>query len=327
MEAVIDVQGLQRVFRSPIGPLGRHVREVRALAGVTFTVARGELLGFLGPNGAGKTTITKILATILLPTDGTARVLGFDVVTEAHQVRPHIGIVFGGERGLYWRLSGRGNMEYFAALYHVPPNVTHQRIPKLLEMVGLADRAPERVENYSRGMRQRLHIARALIHDPAVLIMDEPTIGLDPSAAREIRQIVRDLSAAGKTIFLTSHYTHEIDELCHRVAVLHRGRILRCETPRSLKSAVRDLEVVEIEIFGTPETVVARLRGLPAVQAVVVQPREHAQVVQVQAGEGSAALPGIMACLEGIRVGKILTREPTLEDAYLRLVGSDGYVV
>ncbi len=327
MDTIIEVQDLQRVYQSPMGALGRRVREVRALEGVTFAVGRGELFGLLGPNGAGKTTLTKILATILLPTAGRARVLGFDVATQARQVRPHIGIIFGGERGLYWRLSGRGNMEYFAALYHVPPNVARQRIPELLQLVGLADRAAERVENYSRGMRQRLHIARALIHDPAVLIMDEPTIGLDPSAAREIRRIIRELSAAGKTLFLTSHYMHEADELCHRVAVLHRGRILMCDTPRSLKSAVRELEVIEIEVFGTPDAAVARLRELPAVRAVVIQQREQAQIVQVQAEEGSAALPRIMACLDGLRVGKILTREPTLEDAYLRLVGSEGYIV
>lgn len=327
MAAEIEVTDLRRIYRSPTGPLGRRVREICALDGVTFEVQGGELFGLLGPNAAGKTTLTKILATILLPTSGTARIRGFDVAAQAERCRPFIGIVFGGERGLYGRLSGRSNLEYFAALYHVDPRVARRRIPELLQVVGLTDRADERVENYSRGMRQRLHIARALVHDPAVVIMDEPTIGLDPAAARELRRIIKSLCLQGKTVFLTTHYMYEADELCRRVAVVHRGKILICDTPSALKNIVRDLEVVEIELFGAPDEVIARIRALPSVKAAVVQRQDHAQILQIQSQTGSAIIPQLLLCLNGVHVGKILTRQPTLEDAYLKLVGSEGYVV
>ncbi len=326
-DATIEVQDLRRIYRSPVGALGYRVREIKAVDGVSFSVIPGELFGLLGPNGAGKTTLTRVLATILLPTSGTARILGYDVARDASSCRPLIGIVFGGERGLYWRLSGQGNMEYFAALYHVSPNTARRRIPELLQLVGLADRAAERVENFSRGMRQRLHLARALIHDPKVLILDEPTIGLDPVAARELRRVIRALREKGKTIFLTTHYMFEADELCDRVAILHRGKILLCDAPSAMKSAVRDLEVVEIEVFDAPDEAMTRLRALPAVRAVVTVQRMHTQLVQVQSPEGSAIVPQLLTCLAGMRLGKVITREPTLEDAYLRLVGPDGYAV
>jgi ABC-2 type transport system ATP-binding protein len=192
---VIEVQGLKRIYQAKIGILRRKVKEVLAVDGIDFSVAQGELFGLLGPNGAGKTTTIKLLTTLLIPTAGQARVLGFDVVQEADQIRPRIGFIFGGERGLYWRLSGYDNLVYFANLYHVPPDVQKRRIPELLELVGLSGREDEKVQGYSRGMKQRLHIARTLLHDPQVLFLDEPTMGLDPVGARELRDAIRILQA------------------------------------------------------------------------------------------------------------------------------------
>lgn len=199
--AIIATQNLKRVFNTTTGVIHRKKKEIIALDGVDLTIEKGELFGVLGPNGAGKTTLTRILATILLPTSGSAQVFGLDVEKKAKEIRPRIGIVFGGERGLYWRLSGRDNLQYFADLYRMPPEVTKKRIPELLELVGMTDRANERIEGYSRGMKQRLHIARGLLHDPELLFLDEPTIGLDPIAARDLRQVIHDLRIAGKTIF------------------------------------------------------------------------------------------------------------------------------
>lgn len=320
---VIYTENLVRVYKTTTGSLRRNKKEIPALDGVNLAVQRGELFGLLGPNGAGKTTLTRILSTVLLPTSGMAQVLGLDVIKNAKEIRPRIGIVFGGDRGLYWRLSGRDNLEYFATLYSIPPATARQRIPELLEMVGLSERANERVEGYSRGMKQRLHIARGLIHDPELLFLDEPTIGLDPVAAREQRKVISDLKNAGKTIFLTSHYMFEIDALCDRVAILHKGRIISMDTPSSLKKLVADLEVVEMECFGVTPTILDNLRKHPAVVAVNVQSHEQIQVLQIQAPVGTELVPEFLKILNDVQVRKIVTRQPTLEDAYVKLVGQE----
>jgi ABC-2 type transport system ATP-binding protein len=233
-------------------------------------------------------------------------------------------LVFGGERGLYWRLSGRDNLQYFADIYKVPPEVSKRHIPELLEMVGLTDRANERIEGYSRGMKQRLHIARGLIHDPELLFLDEPTIGLDPLAARDLRELIRGLNKAGKTIFLTSHYMFEIDALCDRVAIMSKGKILVLDTPSALKKNVANLEVVEIECFGIPDRLIAKLRAHPSVQAVNIEPLDQSQLVQIQAPAGAELVKEFLGILEGVQVHKVVTRLPTLEDAYVRLVGEES---
>ncbi|GAB3863487.1 ABC transporter ATP-binding protein [Dactylosporangium cerinum] len=229
---VIDVSDLGRTFRSRSG-LRRTEKVVEAVRGISFQVERGELFGLLGPNGAGKTTTIKMLITLLLPTSGRIEVLGHDVVARPREVRRRVGYVFGGDRGLYERLSGLDNLRYFAELYAVPAREQRARIGELLELVGLTGRERERVEGYSRGMRQRLHIARGLLHRPEVLFLDEPSIGIDPVGARELRQTVKALIEQGTTVLLTTHYMFEADELCDRIAVLAGGRIVAEGTPSS----------------------------------------------------------------------------------------------
>ncbi len=317
----IQVNHLRRVFRATLGVVKRSIKEVVAVEDISFEVQPGELFGLLGPNGAGKTTTVKMLTTLLIPTSGAAQVLGYDVVKQAEAIRPRIGFIFGGERGLYWRLSAIDNLRYFASLYQLDPDVTKQRIPYLLELVGLADRGREKVEGYSRGMKQRLHIARTLLHDPELLFLDEPSIGLDPVAAREMRRIVRDLQSEKKTILLTTHYMYEADTLCQRIAVINQGRIIALDTPQGLKQHVQDLSVIEIEVFGVPDKTLNRVRTLPFVAAVSVEDRDQKQALLVQSPRGSEAVPDLMAALNDVRVGRVVVREPTLEDAYVRLVG------
>ncbi len=321
---VIHTEKLSRIYQTTTGVFRRSRKDIIALDQVDLDIQPGELFGMLGPNGAGKTTITRILSTVLLPTSGTAQVLGLDVVREAKEIRPHIGIVFGGDRGLYWRLSGRDNLEYFATLYNMPPEKARQRIQELLELVGLHERANERVEGYSRGMKQRLHIARGLLHDPQVIFLDEPTVGLDPVAAREQRKLIGNLKSAGKTIFLTSHYMFEIDALCDRVAIMNKGRILIEDTPSSLKKLVADLEVVEIECFGVTDASIDRLRQHPGVLNVHVEALDQTQMLQVQAPSGSQLVQEFLKLLDNVQVKNVITRLPTLEDAYVKLVGQDA---
>jgi len=320
----IEVEHLRRVYRAQLGVIKRSVKEVVAVEDVAFQVARGELFGLLGPNGAGKTTTVKMLTTLLIPSGGRAMVMGHDVVKEARAVQKRIGFIFGGERGLYWRLSGIDNLRYFASLYHVDPDVARKRIPFLLDLVGLHDRGNEKVGGYSRGMKQRLHVARTLLHDPEVLFLDEPTIGLDPVGARDFRLVIRNLQSENKTILLTTHYMFEADALCQRVAVINQGRIIALDTPEALKRYVSDLSVIEVELFGVAATVIAQIEALPFVEAVTIEDRDQKQALLIQSPRGAEAVPDIMSRLNGYHVGKVVVREPTLEDAYVRLVGGQA---
>jgi len=317
----IEIRNLRRVYKSTEGIIKRKVKEVIAVEDVSFDIGNGELFGLLGPNGAGKTTTVKMLTTLLIPTSGKATILGLDIVRDAEKVRPRIGFIFGGERGLYGRLSGLDNLRYFSSLYYVDSQVSRKRIPELIDLVGLEGREKEKVEGYSRGMRQRLHIARALLHDPEVLFLDEPTMGLDPIGARELRIAVKNLQSEKKTILLTTHYMFEADALCQRIAVINKGRIVALDTPDKLKENVQDLSVVEIEVFGMPPEYMEKIKNLNFVANVAVENRDQRQVLQVQTPHGPEAIPILMENLNGLRLGKVITREPTLEDAYVRLVG------
>lgn len=320
MSAIV-ITHLRRVYRATIGVIRRSIKEVVAVDDISFEIGEGELFGLLGPNGAGKTTTVKVLATLLIPNSGSVSILGYDIVKDANEVRKRIGFIFGGERGLYWRLSGIDNLRYFASLYHVDPDVAKKRIPYLLELVGLKDRGNERAEGYSRGMKQRLHVARTLLHDPGILFLDEPTIGLDPVGAREFRQVILDLQSENKTILLTTHYMFEADSLCQRIAVIDQGRIVALDTPVGLKKHVSDLSVIEVEIYGAPQQVIDGLRALSFVDALSVEERDQRQMLLVQTPRGAEAVPDVMSALNGQRIGRVIVREPTLEDAYVRLVG------
>jgi ABC-2 type transport system ATP-binding protein len=319
-DTAIETHELRRRYRSRKGFLFQEVVDTEALSGVDLTVQRGELFGLVGPNGAGKTTLTKILATLLHPSDGWARVLGFDVAREAHSIRPRIGLVLGGERGLYNRVSARENLRYFAELYGVPPAVRARRIDEVLGQFGLGDAGDRRVEEFSRGMKQKLHLARGLLHEPELLFLDEPTIGLDPKSARDLRKRIRTLSASGVTIFLTTHYMFEAEELCHRVAVLSRGRIVARDTVEGLRRLVGGDRTIEVEALGFEEEEIGRLKALPGVSKVVVEeygPRERA-TLRVRPGGLTPAEVG--QTLPNHPELSIRERRTSLEDVYLDLV-------
>jgi ABC-2 type transport system ATP-binding protein len=322
MPPVVEAIDLRRTYKTTTGTIRRRSLEVEAVRGVSFEIGEGELFGLLGPNGAGKTTTIKMLITLLIPTSGSARVLGHDVVSDARWVRKHIGYVFGGDRGLYERLSALDNLRYFAELYGVDPGRQKARIAELLELVGLTGREKERVEGFSRGMRQRLHIARGLLHDPPVVFLDEPTIGVDPVGARELRSTIASLVETGKTVLLTTHYMFEADALCDRIAVIAKGQIVGEGTPRELKAQVADGSVVEIEVYGVADERVERMRGLDGVRTVSVEDRDQAQLLVVQTVPGVELTHALLGHLDGTNVGRVTSREPTLEDAYVTLVES-----
>ena len=322
--SAIEVRDLRKKYVTHRGTFRRTRTENIALGGIDLTIRPGELFGLLGPNGAGKTTTVKILTTLLLPDSGSASVLGLDVMRQTSAVRRRIGFVFGGERGLYWRLSGLDNLRYFADLYGIPPDVSRRRIADLLEKLGLAGRERDKVEQYSRGMKQRLHLARGLLNDPEVLFLDEPTIGLDPVGARELRTLIRGLADAGKTIFLTTHYMFEADAICDRIAVIKKGSIVAQGTPASIKALVDEVGVVEFEAVGVPDERLQALRKLGGVSSVSVAEDELSQRITVRCARPADVMTQLGIIFEGVELRRINSRDPTLEDAYVQLIGDES---
>lgn len=324
MTSAITVTDLRRTYTLVDGRLRRRRRIVEAVQGISFEVASGELFGLAGPNGAGKTTTVRVLSTLLEPTAGRVEVLGLDVVADCRRLRRDIGILFGGERGLYGRVSGWHNLRYFANLYGLSSARSTQRIGELLELVGLANRANDRVDTYSRGMKQRLHIARTLLHRPKVLFLDEPTIGLDPVGAREIRDLIRLLRQEGHTILLTTHNMPEADELCDRLAVIAGGRLLTVAAPRELRGHVSDLYVIEVTLRDQSESTVDELRRLAGPDAALsVVEEDGRKVARVQSAHWKDLMDQLPTTLGWDRIGPLVMREPTLEDVYFRLVGAE----
>ena len=309
MNAIKTVD-LRRVYKSRDGN-----PDVVALDGVSMDIDEGEIHGLLGPNGAGKTTLVKVLSTVLLPTSGSASVLGHDVVRETKTVRRIIGVVLGGDRGLYWRLTGRQNLEYWAALYNVPASTARRRVSELLDSVGLSDRADHLVEGYSRGMMQRLHLARGLVADPRVIFLDEPTAGMDPIASREFRRLVETLRSEGRTVLLTTHDMAEAEAVCDRVTLIDRGKVLAVETPRSLGRLVARYERIDFE--GGPDGLRDRLRAVPGVASVGRLPDGGCRVEL----DSDAAAQRVLKLLVDSGVTSITTSRPSLEEVYIRVIG------
>ena len=235
MENVIEVKDLKREYVTTKGWVRRKKSSLMAVDGIDFSVKEGEIFGLLGENGAGKTTTIKMLITLLAPTSGVCKVLGYDTFKDADKVRGQINFVFGGEMGVYRRLSARDNLLYFAGLYKIKGQEAKKRTDELLKLVELEDAADRLVETYSKGMIQRLQIARGLINNPKIIFMDEPTVGLDPLGANMLREIIRKLKAEGKTVLLTTHYMQEADDLCDHIAIIHKGKIVAQDTPKQLK--------------------------------------------------------------------------------------------
>ena len=314
----IECDGLRRVFRSR--RLTGQVEEVVALDSLSLQVQPGEVYGVLGPNGAGKTTAIRIFSTLLIPTAGSAHVMGHDVVKAAGDVRRRIGLILGGERGLYERLTGRQNLQYFASLYLMSPRRGAERADAALEEVGLTHAADRKVEQYSRGMRQRLHVARGLLPDPDVIFMDEPTIGLDPEAAQDFRRLVPELRERGKTVLLTTHYMLEADVLCERIAVIDHGRLVALDTPEGLKRRFGQGQVTEVTLRAAVPALADRLRDLRGVTAVESDMEGAAQRVKVYADAGRDIASGLRNLAGADAIQSIVTREPSLEEAYLSLI-------
>ena len=311
----VDVRRLRRVYRSR-----GKAPETVALDGVDLSVDEGEIHGLLGPNGAGKTTLVKVLTTVLTPSSGSAAVLGSDVLAAPRKVREVVGVVFGGERGLYTRVSARRNLLFWAALYKLDGATSRRRCGELLERVGLSEHADQPVEEFSRGMKQRLHLARGLLNDPRVLFLDEPTSGLDPVGAYAFRELVRQLRGEGRTVFLTTHDMDEAEALCDRVSLIDHGSLLLTEPVREVARYLGTRECVDFTC--DDQVVLDKLRALPFVESVAAHETQEG-VLRAFLREADDTRE-LLRWLIDQDVLSARRAEPTLEEVYLRVVGTRG---
>ncbi len=302
MTTAISVNNLTKSFARSTGYrdlLPGFVRKrewVTAVRNVNLEIGDGELFGLLGPNGAGKTTLIKMLCTLILPTAGTAFCYGRDVVKEEQDVKKMIGLVNAEERSFYWRLTGRQNLEFYAALYRMPAHEARGRIEDLLSLVGLSADADRRFQTYSTGMRQKLAIARGLLNSPRILFVDEPTRGLDPLSAAAVRELLRSkVAGAARTTILATHHMGEAEQLCDRVAIMDRGRIVAVGAIPELRTVFRGLDKCRMAVRKLPDGVQDTISRLPGV-ARCDPPRGHNGVVdwELFLSDRALALPEVI---------------------------------
>lgn len=322
-EYAIRVEGLGREYVDETGWFRKKRKVIKAVDQLSFAIDRGEVFGLLGPNGAGKTTTIKIMSTLLIPTVGTVEVLGLDAVKQHEQLRPRIGVVFGGERSLYWRLSARDNLTFFADLYRVPRATQKKIIPALLEQAGLSEVADRRVETFSKGMKQRLTIIRGLVNSPEVLFLDEPTIGLDPVGAHELRQLVANLARQGTTVILTTHYMAEAEVLCDRIGVIKNGKLAALDSPAKLKYLSVGLAVVEVSLQHVSAKQLESIRSLLGVGHIQLMALGTRLILHIPTEAPQSLMQKLRELLGDVLID-VRMREATLEDAYLRLVGGNS---
>lgn len=307
MSIAIDVENLTKYYGNFL-----------AVDHITFKVWEGEIFGFLGPNGAGKTTTQRMLTTLLEPTDGRVAIFGHDLGRDAYPAKRQIGLV-PEEANVYAELTGWDNLIFTARLYRMPRAARAARAQELLEMFDLWEKRDIKVENYSKGMRRRLSIAMAVIHQPRLLFLDEPTPGLDAHSARTIHEMIRKMNAEGTTIFLTTHQIEEANMLCDRVAIINQGRIAAIDTPERLKLAFRKVQSVEVALEPNGQAHGQALTMLPGVTTSV----KMGDKWRLYTEDPSALLPQVMgyAGTHDLRVVSLSTLAPSLEDVFLEITG------
>ncbi len=313
----IEAEDLKKTFKTSVGRafLKKQAIIVNAIDGLSLRVGSGQIHSLVGPNGAGKTTTIKILSTLLIPDSGRALVGGFDVVKEPGKVREIIGLVLAPDKGFYARLTGLENLVYYGRLYGLNRDEAIRRAHELLELVGLADEGKRLYEEYSLGMKAKLSIAKAMINDPSIIFLDEPTIGLDPISARRVRQIIRDLATQGRTILLTSHNMWEVENLSNKVSLIKGGKIVVEGSPADLKKRLRLNYRIEVELLDSPapaaefQTQVGE-RGYPVITLETSQPSEDLVRLLEQLR------------LDGCRIGYVRVHEPSLEEVFEKVMTS-----
>jgi ABC-2 type transport system ATP-binding protein len=297
--------------------LAKRYGQITAVDHISFDVNQGEIFGFLGPNGAGKTTTIRVLTGQTKPTSGKAIVANYDIVKEATKAKRRFGVV-PEVSNVYDEMTAWDNLIFAGQLYGVPKNERDNRAKALLESFGLYERRKDRVGNFSRGMKRRLTIAAALIHKPSILFLDEPTTGLDVQSLRMIRNLIKELNEKGTTVFLTTHYIEEADQLCQRIAIINQGKIVALDNPEKLKTSAEKHQIIEIS-FSQAGNLEANLQGISSVIRVMKVGDKYRLHVE----DTSEAVPllGDFARDNDLKVISINTLKPSLEDAFVRITG------
>ena len=303
--------------------LTKKFGDFTAVDHISFEVQKGEIFGLLGPNGAGKSTAIRMLSTLSAPTEGTATVAGFDIQKEDGKVREHIGLV-SEKMIMYDELTARENLTLFGQLYDIPNDVLRKRIDKLLAFVRMEQWADQRIDTFSTGMKQRINVIRALVNQPDVLFLDEPTLGLDPQSTAEIRELVRRINLENKTtIILTTHMMIEADMLCDKIGIIDHGKIVALDTPENLKRSIsgNDSNLFEFEIPNLDSSILSSVKDLGVVGSVIRDDPTHIKV----SATGNDSFDMLVDTLRksGAKIRTVKNLEPTLEDVFLKITGHE----
>jgi len=307
--AIVEIRDLYKEYNS-------KGRAVRAINGVDLSIEEGEFFGLLGPNGAGKTTLIQCITTLLIPTRGKISVCGYDALKEPSKVRASIGCMLTGERSIYWKLTGRENLDYFGALYHMPKRDRRARIEELISMLSMDEFIDRRVETYSSGQKMKVAFAKTLIADPQVIILDEPTITLDVIASKELRQIIKEINRKGTTVIYTTHLMFEAEELCDRVAIIDGGVIKGLDSVEGLKKSVEGERKIRLS-FSEPFAMAEAFRSIAGVRDVVSE--NGSLVVVAENGSLDSIFKTIVS--SGAKLKDIEVSSPDLENVFITLTG------
>jgi ABC-2 type transport system ATP-binding protein len=327
MEKAVQVKDLRKIFISRKKKFFRTIekKEFKAVDGVSFNIYKGEIFGLLGPNGAGKTTTIKMITGLLRPTSGSVCVMDKDVDKKPLEALKNIGTVLAGDRSIYWKLTARENLEYFASLYGCNKAEGKKRAEAIINRLGLTEKADELVEKFSTGMKQKVALGKALIPNAPVVLLDEPTLGLDPQSALNLREIIMDIKSEGRTVLLTTHYMEEADFLCDRIAIIDGGKIIALDTPENLKKSINEVKSIKIELTKAEEKLISDIKAIENVKTVIndYNSEKRNYTLTIHHTNGNTIIQKILDCISKneSQILNINVLEPSLEDVFIHLTG------
>ncbi|MCM0649299.1 ABC transporter ATP-binding protein [Clostridium swellfunianum] len=327
MERAVEVKDLKKYFISRKKKFFRTIekKEFKAVDGVSFDIYKGEIFGLLGPNGAGKTTTIKMITGLLRPTSGSVCVMEKDVDKSPMQALKNIGTVLAGDRSIYWKLTARENLEYFASLYGCNKKEAKKRADEIINRLGLVEKADELVEKFSTGMKQKVALGKALIPNAPVVLLDEPTLGLDPQSALNLREIIMDIKQEGRTVLLTTHYMEEADFLCDRIAIIDGGKIIALDTPENLKKSINEVKSIKIELTKADDKLINEIKSLENIKNVIndYNSEKRNYTLTVHHTNGNTIIQKLLDCISKNKsqILNINVLEPSLEDVFIHLTG------
>jgi ABC-2 type transport system ATP-binding protein len=327
MEKAVQVRDLKKYFTSRKKKLFKTVekKEFKAVDGVSFDIYKGEVFGLLGPNGAGKTTTIKMITGLLRPTSGSVCVMEKDVDKNPLQALKNLGTVLAGDRSIYWKLTARENLEYFASLYGCNKKEGKKRAEEIIKRLDLTEKADELVEKFSTGMKQKVALGKALIPNAPVVLLDEPTLGLDPQSALNLREIILDIKKEGRTVLLTTHYMEEADFLCDRIAIIDGGKIIALDTPENLKRSINEVKSVKIELNKVDEKLINDIKAMENIKTVISDYNSERRNynLTIHHTNGNTIIQKLLDCISKNKsqILNINVLEPSLEDVFIHLTG------